>query len=250
MKNIKTETNATVAVAIQTRIDALIAQRKTWQHGVYTKSNDELYLLLDECYVFYKELSGNDKDAKAAQVALNQVMFAAGVGFNKSTHMLAKVVKFVFDGVDRRRVSSYSLVLREALAQEIVAGDIPAFITNGGGVEEIRRSKSKTATTSKQKAEFGKKVVERNQLAVINSDSVAQKLDVTKVGQMLVAIVVQQADGSLIVRELVDSATALNAALASAYSANQVVGKTDKKNAKAANDEAARNELIEKVANS
>ena len=41
------------------------------------------------------------------------------------------------------------------------------------------------------------------QLAVVESDKLAEKLDLAKVGRDLVAIVTQQADGSLIVRQLI-----------------------------------------------
>jgi hypothetical protein len=237
--------SAAVAPAdVRTRIAALIAERKVWQLGAFAKSNAELYALLGKCYAFYFDLRGNDKDAKAAREVLNAEMAAKAYRFNEGTHTLTRLVKYVFEGVDRRRVSAYSLVLREALAQGIKADGIPAFITQGKGVEEIRRSKSKTAKTPKQKAELGKQAVGGEQLAVVSGGKLAEKIDIANVGNDLVAIVTQQADGSLIVRALVRSQSVLNAALACAYSASKVVVETDNANKEAANDDKAQGALI------
>ena len=175
--------------------------------------------------------------------------FWFGYRFNKGTHTLAKIVKCVF-GVDRRRVSAYSLVLREALAKGLKAEQIANFIANAGGVEEIRRSKSATATTPAQKAELGKQSVANTQLAVISGSYIAEKVDIANVGNYLVAIVTQQADGSLIVRALINSQSVLNTALACAYTENKGVVQTDTSNAKPANDDQFRADLINTAANS
>ena len=217
------------------RIKLLVAERKVWEHGAYVKSNEQLYALLGKCYAFYFDLRGNDKEAKAAREELNTVISTKGYSFNEGTHVLTKLVKYVFEGVDRRRVSAYSLVLREALARGVKADGIPAFITNGGGVEEIRRSKSKTAKTATQKAALGKEALRGKELAVFNSETLAalaQQAD-KSVGDDVVAILTQQEDGSFVVRELIGSTSLLKTALACAYSKNKIVGKNDS----AANDD-------------
>ena len=239
--------NAVVtAVDIRTRIQQLVAERKVWQHGAFVKSNVELYALLDKCHALYFDVRGNDKDAKAAREVTNAEIAAKGYSFNEGTHGLTRLVKYVFEGIDRRRVSAYSLVLREALAQNKKAGEIPAFITHGGGVEEIRRRKSGTAKTPQQKAELGKQAVATQQLATFSSDTLAVLAQQAgkSAGDDVVAILTQQADGSFVVKALVNSTTVLNAARVSAYSATVAVGKTDK----AANDEKKLEELLNEAA--
>jgi hypothetical protein len=233
-------------VDVRGRIEQLVAERKDWQHGAYVKSNEQLYALLGKCYGFYFDLRGNDKETKAAREVLNGEISKKGYSFNEGTHMLTKLVKYVFEGIDRRRVSAYSLVLREALAQNKKADEIAAFITNGGGVEEIRRSKSGNAKTPAQKAALGKQAVAEKQLATFNSDTLAVLAQNAgkSVGDELVAVIAQQADGSFVVRALINSKTALNAALGCAYSANKAVGKNDS----AANDDKALDELINDAA--
>lgn len=236
------------AVTVRERIAALVAERKVWEHGAFYKSNVELYALLGKCYALYAELSGSGNEAKEARAVLKEEYSKLGYKFSDSTHGLTKLVKYVFEGVDRRRVSAYSLVLREALAQNVKAADVAAFITKGGGVEEIRRSKSKNAKTPAQKAELGKQAVSGTQLAVVSSDKLAEKLNVENVGNDMVAIVTQQADGSLVVRALVNSKTVLKAALACAYSASKTDLQKDAANSEAANDDSAQDARIKEAA--
>ena len=178
---------------------------------------------------------------------LGGLLLKAGYSFNEGTHVLTKIVKCVF-GVDRRRVSAYSLVLREALTQKKEAADIAAFIAQGGGVEEIRRSKSKTAKTATQKAELGKQALGNSALAVASGDKLAEKLVMGNVGHDLVAIVTQQADGSLVVRAVIQSRTVLKAALACAYAQNKAALEREKENSKPADADKAQQELIEETA--
>ena len=238
---------ASKPVTTSERIKQLVAERKAWELGAYVKSNEQLYAVLGKCYAFYFDLRGNSKEANAARIELNAVIDKKGYSFNEGTHVLTKLVKYVFEGIDRRRVSAYSLVLREALSKDVKVDCIPAFIANGGGVEEIRRSKSKTAKTATQKAELGKQAVCSKQLAVIQSATLAVLAQQAgrSVGDDVVAILTQQEDGSFVVRELIASTGVLKAALACAYSKNKIVGSTDK----AANDEALEDVLLDAAMN-
>lgn len=231
------------------RIEQLIIEREVWEQGVVRTSNEQLYALLAKCYSLFGEMCGKTVQAAALRSALEDVIGKKSYHFNKGTHTLTKIVKCVF-GVDRRRVSAYSLVLREALFQKQTTEGIATFITNRGGVEEIRRSKSLTAKTPAEKAVLGKQAVGNRELAFVSSDKIAEKIDIANVGNDLVAIVTQQADGSLIVRELINSQAVLNAALACAYSANKAGVEKAAKDAVAANDDKAQLDRIKDAANS
>ena len=238
---------AVSVVSTYMRIEQLVNAREQWEQGALRTSNEQLYALLAKCYTLYLEMCGGSKEAKAMRADLANFISKHGYRFLDSTHTLTKIVKCVF-GVDRRRVSTYSLVLREALAQEKTADAVAAFIAENGGVEEIRRGKSPTAKTPKQKAELGKQAVSSNQLAVISGDKIAEGLDPAKVGEDMIAIVTQQADGTLIVRKLISSQSVLNAALVSAYSASKVENKQDAANSEAANDAKVLDVLIQQAA--
>jgi hypothetical protein len=238
------EANTAKPISVTTRVMALVKERKAWEHGAYVVSNNQLYAILDKCYAFYFDLRGNEKEAKAARAELDDVICKKGYSFKEDAHTLTKLVKFVFDGVDRRRVSAYSLVLRAALFDKIAVGGIPAFITAGGGVEQIRRRKSGAAMSPKQKAELGKQTVSANNLAVISSPALQALADDASEGDSLIAVVTVQADGSLVVRALVNNKSVLTAALACAYSKSKSVVQNDKLNAKAANDDKSVEDMI------
>ena len=241
---------AEVFVTNYKRIEQLIVEREVWEQGVVRTCNEQLYALLAKCYTLYAEMCGGTTQAAALRGALEDVIAKKGysTSFNKKTHTLTKIVKCVF-GVDRRRVSAYSLVLREALAQKKEAGEIASFIADAGGVEEVRRKRSDTATTPKQRAELGKQAVGSAQLAVVSGAKLSEQIDCAKVGNDLVAIVTQQADGSFVVRALVHSQSVLDAAYASAYSENKGVVLTGIKNTEAANSDQLRTDLIKAAAN-
>jgi hypothetical protein len=233
---------------VRSRVAALIAERKEWEVGAYVASNTQLYAILAKCYQLYFDVRGTDAESRAARKALNEEIQNRGYRFNEGTHTLNKITKCVFDGVDRRRVSAYALVLRAAIDDATNPSDIPAFITNGGGVEQIRRRKSLNAVSPKQKAELGKLSVAAKQIAVINSPTLAAVAPDASAGDNLVAIVTMQADGSFVVRQLITNKSVVNAALACAYSVAKSVVKNDKQSQQAANDAKAIEELISSAA--
>ena len=143
-----------------------------------------------------------------------------GLDLSKTKHTIAKIVQCVF-GKDRRRVSAYSIVLRAALAEGVGVLDFPAFVRNRGGVEEIRLAKSPNAMTVKSKAAIATGAVASKSLGVFASAQLGQMLDAGKVGTNTVLVGTWQADGSVIVRAVVESEGVLNAALASYYSAKK-----------------------------
>ena len=110
-----------------------------------------LYALLQHCYTLNNAMSGSDFTAKALRKGLANHIQLKGYQFKDSSPLIAKIVKCVF-GVDRRRVSAYSIALREALRQDIAEDDLVAFIEQEGGVEQIRMGGTKPLTVSKRAA--------------------------------------------------------------------------------------------------
>jgi hypothetical protein len=204
---------------VENTIDKLVEQRKEWQDNTLRKSNDQLYGLLQSCYALYKSMEGTEASAKALRNQLNAYIDNKGYIFKKTTHTIAKLIKCVFGIEDRRRISTYTLVLRSALKKNTSVMNLVKFIKDAGGIEEIRLSRSPNALTAKQKAVVGASTIVDQNMGTVSSDELAATLDAGKVDQPVLLIGVWQADGSVVVRAVVDSQTALNAALASQYSA-------------------------------
>ena len=119
---------------------------------------------------------------------------------------------------DRRRISAYSLVLRRAISDNITPEQLPAFIDENGGVENIRQNKVGKVTDT-IKAQQARTVVEScdSYLAVVNDSALMQQFDATDYDKAFVAVVVPRGDGTLEVRQIVKSATAINSSLATMY---------------------------------
>lgn len=226
----------------------LVSQREKWETTVYRKSNDMLYGILQKCAAVNHAMIGNDKEAKERRTALNDFIEQKGYRFTESTPVITKVVKCVF-GVDRRRVSAYSLVLREAIKQPVLLKDLPTWIEANGGIEQIRLSKAPNAKTPKQKAQAAQKAMAKaDVLCVAKSRSLSKLADVDFEGKDCVLLATQQADGSFAIRAVVRTKGPVNAALVAYASQTKAEDKDNTKKQKAANDSQMRKQAIDKAA--
>lgn len=232
-------------------LETLIADRKTWEDGVYRKSNEQLYELLQRIYSLYRSISGSDN--KALQEQFMNYCAAKGFPFNKNTHLITRVVRCVFDdkNLDRRRVSTYSLVLRSAhkhvIDGKIKHDAIADFVRQNGGVEQIRLAKSPTALTPKQKAQAAAKM-SASDLAVVQSEQLAQSLIAAKNDNYAVLLAMQNADGTFAVRSVIYNDGVVNAALAAFYAKQKAVEDSNKEQANVSDKEQQKDHAIEAAA--
>ena len=204
--------------AVHASIEQLVLEREVWQDNAFRTSNELLYSLLQRCYGLYKAMCEDSAEAKALREGLRSYITLKGYAFSAGTHTLTRIVKCVF-GNDRRRISAYSIVLRSALAQSVGVTDVAQFIRDAGGVEEVRLAKAPNAMTAKQKAHVTSSVLAYKNMGVFSSAALSGMFtDVAKTGTQTVLVGVWQSDGSVVVQALVESETALNAALASHHS--------------------------------
>lgn len=228
-------------------IERLVNERELWEQNAYKTSNDQLYELLTQCYQYYQAMCIEGDEAKALREGLKDYINLKGYVFSKSTHSINRIVKCVF-GIDRRRVSAYGIVLRSALAKSTHVSDLANFIRNNGGVEEIRLAKSSTAMSPKQKAQIASSTVVVNDIGSFSSAALSAQLDAGKIGTNTVLIGTWQADGSIVIRTVVESDTALNAALAAHYSSIQADIAKKASESKQAEVEEARQRLAAEAA--
>lgn len=224
-------------------IEQLVIERQVWETTVYRTSNDMLYGLLQKCYALYKGMEGMTADAVVLRDGLTTYVNLNGIKCVKSSHTIVKIVKCVF-GDDRRRASAYGIVLRAALAEKIAIADIPSYIRNKGGVEEIRLAKSPNAMTVNQKATAAKTAVNADSMGVFASTALGEKFDAGKTGSAVVLIGTWQPDGSVIMRTVVQSETAVNAALASYYSSNKDAVQKQAQQQETANDQQIKQDAV------
>lgn len=239
------ETSATNNVvsndATQNSFDAnkplfnLEAKRISWEGGVYRTSNLELYGILAECLGYCGEISFTQ--AKARNSALESFFKSRGYKYKSENPLASRVVKAVFGNIDRRRVSTYSLVLRQAIKEEVKPLSLASWIEEKGGIQEIKLSHSASYINPKNKADIGKQCFD-GKLSIGNAKSelLSYIADAEHMGKTCVLLAEQMPDGSFDIKAVVRSTGVINAAYVAVYSEQNKIIEAAKKEVKAAND--------------
>jgi hypothetical protein len=223
------------AVNVADLLANMEGKRKTWEEGVYRTSNQALYAILAECLMFGGELTTSE--AKARRAALDAFCKERGYVVKKDSPLMTHIVKAVFGNVDRRRISTYSLVLRQAQKLNVLPTDLAQWIEDNGGIQEIKLSRSATFVSPAQKAAMGAQQFNTLPvLASVKNEQLSLLADADFIGTDCVLLAEQQADGSFAIRALVRQGSAVNAAYAAVYAQQKAAVTEQQKEQQAAND--------------
>ena len=205
------------------QLKSLEIARISWENTELAQSNNRLYSILQQAYQFYLVMKQDEsKDVrKDKQAALDAFINDRGYAnsFGTTTHDMTRVVKCVF-GVDRRRVSAYSIALREALRQEVGASDLIVFLEENGGVEQIRMGGTKPLSASRR-AELVKAEVSEAVISTVKFDAVVVKANADWVDKQVVFVATYLPTGEFEVNAVVRHDGAVNTALAAYYTIAQ-----------------------------
>ena len=194
----------------------LETERVTWEEGVYRTSNQALYALLAKCLLIAQ--ADTPELAKQRNAELEAFYKLRGYTYKKDAPPATRVVKAVFGAVDRRRLSTYSLVLREAIKQKVLATQLADWIEQNGGIQEIRLSQSATFVKPAAKVEMARQAFDTlPELASVKTEALSQFADGDFLGECCVLVAEQAANGSFIVRGFTRAGGAVNAAFAALY---------------------------------
>jgi hypothetical protein len=198
------------------KLSEMEAKRQQWETTAYRTSNQQLYAVLADCLAYGEALPL--ADAKQRTKDLEEFFKLRGYSVKSDSPLLARVVKAVFGNVDRRRISTYSLVLRTAQKEGITAGKLAGWIEERGGVQEVKLSRSATYVSPKAKAEQAKSTLSALPNLAVAKEKLAELADADFVGSECVLLAEQHADGSFHIKALSRSGTAVKAALTALYS--------------------------------
>jgi hypothetical protein len=201
------------------KLSEMEAKRQQWETTAYRTSNQQLYAVLADCLAYGEALPL--ADAKQRTKDLEEFFKLRGYSVKSDSPLLARVVKAVFGNVDRRRISTYSLVLRTAQKEGITAGKLAGWIEERGGVQEVKLSRSATYVSPKAKAEQAKSTLSALPNLAVAKEKLAELADADFVGSECVLLAEQHADGSFHIKALTRSGTAVKAALTALYSEQQ-----------------------------
>ena len=205
------------------QLKSLESSRISWETTELAQSNNRLYSILQQAYQFYLVMKQDEsKDVrKEKQAALDTFIEEHGYtnSFGATTHDMTRVVKCVF-GVNRRRVSAYSIALREALRQEVGAKDLIVFMQENGGVEQIRMGGTKPLSATKR-AELVKAEVSEAEISKVKFDAETVKANADWVDKQVVFVATYLPTGEIEVNAVVRHDGAVNTALAAYYTLAQ-----------------------------
>ena len=205
------------ATVIFKALAELEQQRIEWEEGVYRTSNQALYAILSQCLQYGADLATTEANKERRQ-ALDEFYKQRGYRIKKETPLMTRIVRAVFGDIDRRRISTYSLVLRQAKNEAVKPDDFADWVEQRGGVQEVRFARSSTFVSPKAKAETAQESFKQmDKLAVVKSEALSAVTNTDNIGEYCVLLAEQEADGSFTVKALVNSIGAVNAAFAALY---------------------------------
>ena len=196
-------------------VDALIAQRQKWEQGSYAASNAELYTLLGNTLELFLKVRSNVGLSKA----VTDLLDTYSIQHNSSTSLALKIVRLVFVGKGREkkienRAYTYARVLTVAEEAGITGEQLPQFIADNHGIDELRRQ-NKDGETDAEKAKRARDYADAALVAetaisdVIMSDSL-QPVDGARYS---LALVRKNEDGTGSIVFGTNNATAVNTVL-------------------------------------
>ena len=209
------------AAPVQHDLATMEQARISWETTELAASNKRLYSILRDAYSYYLTMKQDPiKETRAKRTTdLEAFIKARGYTFMPSTHDMTRVVKCVF-GVDRRRVSAYSIALREALRQQIAAADLVAFIEENGGVEQIRMGGTKPLSVTKRAAKAADEVLGTD-LGLLKFDSNLFAADADWADKQVVIVATYLPTGEFQANAVIRHDSAVTSALAAFYSQQQ-----------------------------
>ena len=215
----KTTNYGMASITMFKRCENLSIKREVWESNEFARSNDALYPIFDGCIELYRDLTSGE-GVKAQKKGFEDFINIKGYVFKSTSPLTQKVIRCVFGEKDRRRLSTYHSVLRVAIADNWKVGEAAQRISEYGGVQEICLRR-KDGLTAKDKATIAREALMSESIATLSSEVIFKQFDTSKIGDIAVAVMTLESDGSYSVHCVVSSNTAVNAALTAFFSSNK-----------------------------
>ena len=243
-EDLKTKIKLDASLSIGQVISSLISARKHWQENELARSNQALYGILQKCFNLHFSMNGLDAAATALKAAFHEYCENQTPKITGS-HLMTQIVNAVFGMQDRRTSSAYSIVLRHAHSKSWSVLDIPAKITEAGGVEAIRKNCSGKAKSSVDKATAAKPALAGDVLAAVKSDKLTAKLNMAEYKNGVILLATAEPNGEFHIRRLIQKESTVNAVLASIYTTVTEEQKVAAAKQQPANDASVRDQAID-----
>jgi hypothetical protein len=214
--------------------------RVDWENGAYVQANKQLYAVLARCYAFLSQAEG-EGSIKMGNV-LEKFYKERRYVYRRSTPLACRIVRAVFGNVDRRRISTYAIVIRQAINKRVEIADFADWIEMNGGVQEVRLGRSDTYVSKKDKAEtVADKWDTLSTLCVADDKSLRMAKDEEFDNKHCLLIAKQNKDGTYTIKGVCHTNGIVEQAMATLISAENGADRKAAKE-KAAEEKAAAND--------
>lgn len=213
-------------------LERLEEERLKWEKNELAASRQRLYGMLTDCYDFYLTMKTDTRADVREQMkkGLETFVQVRGYIFQSNSHDMNKIVKSVF-GLDRRRVSAYSLALRAALKaggfdnagkeMALAKDELAGWIERNGGIEEIRLGSKNQGLSLQVRADTAMQAIRNKPLMTIKPDPKVLSFDTNDSDKMMLLVAIYRPTGDLEISAVVKSDTAVRGALAAHYAVNK-----------------------------
>lgn len=179
----------------------LINEREVWEAGTYAASNTELYALLGHCLDVLYKLKRFTELARG----LNGLLETRGFKFTAGTSIEVRLLRAVFgDPSDakkyKQRIYNYARVLVVAHGAGVTGDELSDFITEQGGIDEIRRhdpkAKKKADEIEVLKQHAGNRLNGADFTTIATGITLTQELEPEADQYFSIALVRKEQDGT------------------------------------------------------
>ncbi len=221
-------------MAYRKRFETICKRREKWEQTVFSTANKGLYEMLADLYKIYEEMNDDDRAIERNRAWLAKDAKRREIPFKRNNPSLIELlVKVAFTGTvkDSKRISTYVRVLDViANTEGVYAADIPKWIEEHGGIEQIRQQTAKNTATKTERFEEGKEIVNEAETLASVTINEANAYVFYNVNMPVVLVGILKAGGVIDIKHIcvekeegssITGKTAINTALANVYSKNK-----------------------------
>jgi bifunctional DNA-binding transcriptional regulator/antitoxin component of YhaV-PrlF toxin-antitoxin module len=191
------------------------------------RTDNYLYELLQDCYETFLVISKpNSNIAAVACDALEKYCTKRKIAGSKGTKLLSKFMNSVFQGADRSKISTYSYVIKYAIANEIAKGCLVDEIKNAGGIQKIKQASfkdvaAKTQMTVESNFQKAQTVVSVSTLGIVEIPNAIGAVSHLTEGDQVLLIATINKDRKFVIRAATSEERAIKLAIVAATKQNK-----------------------------
>lgn len=193
-------TTITTRTELTNALEAVQKQRKDWEANAYAASNDKLYAILAVAYDVCLACVANPDLTNG----INYLLELRGLAFSKNTSLELKVVRLVFADQETQtkhkyRLLSYARVLNAALEDGQTSANLAQYISDQGGIDEIRRvasGKKGTVDANNYVSAASKNLSDPNQAGLFDPFKLPPELKPANGNRYSLALIRDNQDGT------------------------------------------------------